>query len=233
MIFGTKEEVQVAAVPANRTAELLAVWKPVLPMLTSADSVLHTGLANVGAILHPVITLLNAARILRGESFDFYTDGVTPEVAEVLAERRCRTPAIAGAYGVKVLSLQEWIAAAYGHQAPTMQEAVGGNPAYLGIKAPATLVHRYLLEDVPTGLIPLLELGEAAGLQLPTLHCLVNLARKTLDGQRWESRARWTPLVWMALARKKFVLIVVGAMPSMPSNSRIAAFGPALEFATA
>jgi opine dehydrogenase len=39
---------------------------------------LETGLANLGAILHPIITLLNASRIERGESFAFYAGGVTP-----------------------------------------------------------------------------------------------------------------------------------------------------------
>ena len=149
-------------------------------------SVLHTGLANVGAILHPVITLHNADRIARGDSFDFYAEGVTSRVASVLAAADAERLSIASAYGVMACSLPDWIAAAYGHHAATIQAAVGGNPAYRGIKAPATLEHRYLLEDVPTGLIPLLELGRTAGLALPTLRSLVNLARIALGSRRWQ-----------------------------------------------
>jgi opine dehydrogenase len=67
-----------------------------------------------------------------------------------------------------------------------MQAAVGGNPAYVGIKAPATLEHRYLLEDVPTGLIPLVALGHAAGVAVPTLRGLVERARAALGGERWQ-----------------------------------------------
>jgi opine dehydrogenase len=233
VVFGTKEVVQVAALPASRTAELLAAWKPILPMLTSAGSVLHTGLANVGAILHPVITLLNADRIARGESFDFYTDGVTPGVAEVLAAADAERLQIARAYGVDVSSLPEWIAAAYGHQAPTMHQAVGGNPAYVGIKAPTTVVHRYLLEDVPTGLIPLLAIGEAAGLHLPTLRGLVNLARKTLGVQRWEGPRTLDALGLAGLGTEEIRAHVEGAPTAIPSNNRIAAFGLAWELATA
>ena len=70
----------------------------------------------------------------------------------------------------------------------TMREAVGGNPAYVGIKAPNTLDHRYLLEDVPTGLIPLIELGEAAGLAVPTLKSLVDTCRITLGGEPWQGQ---------------------------------------------
>ena len=147
---------------------------------------LHTGLANVGAILHPIITLHNAERIARGDSFDFYTEGVTARVASVLAAADAERLSVARAYGAAVDSIPDWIAAAYGHRAGTMQAAVAGNPAYVGIKAPATLAHRYLLEDVPTGLIPLLDLGRAAGLALPTLARLVSLARIALTGQRWQ-----------------------------------------------
>ncbi len=155
-------------------------------MVTGAASVLHTGFANVGAILHPCITLLNAARIARRESFDFYTDGVTAEVAAVLTAADAERLKVARAYGVEVCSIPEWVALAYGHRASTMLAAVGANPSYVGIKAPTTLDHRYLLEDVPTGLVPLVEFGQAAGLALPTLRGLVNVARNTLGGTRWQ-----------------------------------------------
>lgn len=85
-LHGTKADVLAAALPASRTPELLDTCRPLLPMLSAADSVLHTGLTNLGAILHPVITLLNAERIRRGDSFDFYTEGVTPAVAATLAD---------------------------------------------------------------------------------------------------------------------------------------------------
>ncbi len=189
VVYGIKTEVRAAALPATRTAELLAGWRPLLPTLAAAASVLHTGFANVGAILHPVITLLNADRIRRGEPFDFYTEGVTPQVAAVLAAADAERLTAARAYRVAVPSLCGWIAAAYGHQASTVRAAVAGNPAYAGIKAPTTLEHRYLLEDVPTGLIPLVALGRAAGLALPILNGLVQQARAVLGGEPW-SRSR-------------------------------------------
>jgi opine dehydrogenase len=186
VIYGGKSGVLGSALPADRTAELLAAWRPLLPMLAPARSVLHTGLANLGAILHPVITLLNADRIAAGACFDFYTEGVTPRVAAALAAADAERLRIARAYGVSACPLRAWIAASYGHHADTVQAAVGGNPAYVGIKAPVTLAHRYLLEDVPTGLIPLAELGRAAGVECPTLCGLVARARAALGGQPWQ-----------------------------------------------
>ncbi len=194
IIYGTKAELSAAALPAYRTAELVSACRPFLPMLAAAPSVLHTGLANLGAILHPTILLLNAARIERGETFDFYRAGVTQQVADVLAAADEERLHVAHAYGVEVQSLTAWIASAYGHHADGIKAAIGGNPAYVGIKAPATLHHRYLLEDVPTGLIPLIELGHAAGLALPTLRYLVNLGRAKLGGARWQNPRTLTSL---------------------------------------
>jgi opine dehydrogenase len=186
VIYGAKSELRAAALPAARTPQLIAACRPFLPMLVPARSVLHTSLANLGAILHPVITLLNAERIGRGDSFDFYAEGVTPRVAAVLAAADAERLRIAAAYGVSTASLQEWVAAAYGHRADTVLAAVGGNPSYVGIKAPVTFDHRYLMEDVPTGLIPLMELGEAAGVAVPTLRSLVEWARTVLGGEVWQ-----------------------------------------------
>src|SRR5207302_1154871 len=135
---------------------------------------------------HPVITLYNAERIRGGVNFDFYTQGVTPAVAAALTAADAERQRIARAYGVRASCLSAWIAAAYDHHGDNLQAAVGGNPAYVGIKAPATLQHRYLLEDVPTGLIPLIELGTAAGLSLPALDGLLQKARSALGGEAWE-----------------------------------------------
>jgi len=183
VIHGAKADVQAAALPSRRTPELVAAWRPLLQMLSAAPSVLHTGLANLGAILHPAITLLNAERIARGDSFAFYADGVTARVAETLAAADAERLCIAARYGLSLPSLPEWVATAYGHRADSIQQAVGGNPAYAGIKAPNTLEHRYLLEDVPTGLIPLVELGSAAGLRLPVLRGLAERARMARGGK--------------------------------------------------
>jgi len=185
VVFGIKNEVAAAALPAVRTSALLAAFRPLLPMLRPVRSVLHTGFANLGAILHPVITLLNAERIARGDSFDFYAEGVTASVAEVLQAADTERLRIARAYGVTVSSLSAWIGQTYGHHANSVHAAVSGNPAYEGIRAPATVRHRYLLEDVPTGLIPLVELGRAAGLYTPTLEQLIERASRLLGGESW------------------------------------------------
>lgn len=176
-IHGVKRRVPVAALPASRTPLLLSRCLPLLPMLTSAPSVLHTSFENMGAMLHPTITLLNAGRI-EGEpkGFPFYSGGVTPAVAAALAAADAERCAVARAYGVAARTLPEWLADAYGVSEADLRRAVAGNPAYREILAPTGLAHRYLEEDVPTGLVPLAALGAAAGVPCPTLEALITLA---------------------------------------------------------
>jgi opine dehydrogenase len=199
-------------------------------MLRPARSVLHTGLANLGAILHPVITLLNAHRIWRGDSFDFYTEGVTCAVAAVLAAADRERLRIAAAYGVATCSLRNWIASAYGHVADTIQAALVGNPAYVGIKAPASLEHRYLLEDVPTGLIPLIDLGEAAGVACPTLRSLVDRARAVFGGEPWRAPRTLDVLGLEGFGIRAIRTFVERGLAPIPAGILRAGAAPVLRF---
>lgn len=220
VIFGVKSKVLAAALPASRTRNLLAACRPLLPMLARARSVLSTGFTNLGAILHPVITLLNADRIRHAEPFDFYAAGVTEPVASVLAAADAERLRVAAAYGVPRCSLRDWIASAYGHEADTLQAAVAANPAYRGIKAPTTLVHRYLLEDVPTGLIPLIELGRAAGLDCPTLRGLVGRSRAVLGDSTWPHQRTLDALGLAGMSVRQIRLLVEGQLVTVGSKSR-------------
>ena len=84
-IFRRKNAVPLAALPAIRTGHLLEAVCEAYPRFIPAPDVLHTNLDNIGAILHPALSLLNAGWIehTMGE-FQFYVNGATRSVAHVL-----------------------------------------------------------------------------------------------------------------------------------------------------
>ena len=94
-IFRIKEAVPVAALPSNRTAEVLEMIHLPYPQFIDGGNVLQTGLNNMGAIFHPALTLLNSGWIeaTHGD-YQFYIDGVTPSVARVLeaVSKRLKVP---------------------------------------------------------------------------------------------------------------------------------------------
>ncbi len=176
-IFAIKEAVPLAALPATRTARVLEALRSAYPQFIDGISVLHTGLNNMGAIFHPALTLLNAGRIesTRGE-FQFYIDGVTPSVARVLEALDRERVTVAAALGIRARSALEWLKMAYDSTGATLYEAIQNQPGYRGIKAPPTLNHRYIFEEIPMSLVPIAALGQRYGVSVQCVDAIIRLA---------------------------------------------------------
>jgi opine dehydrogenase len=176
-IFGIKESVPLAALPATRTEYVLEMLAPAYPQFINGTSILHTGLNNMGAIFHPALTLLNAARIEStcGE-FQFYIDGVSPSVARVLEVLDRERVTVASALGIRARTALEWLVMAYNATGADLYEAIHNQPGYYGILGPPTLNHRYITEDVPMSLVPIAALGERYGVSVRGMQSIIRLA---------------------------------------------------------
>jgi opine dehydrogenase len=149
-IFRIKEAVPLAALPSSCTPVVLEAIHPAYPQFIDGVNVLNTGLNNMGAIFHPALTLLNAGWIeaTHGD-FQFYIDGVTPAVARVLEVLDRERVTVASSLGIRARTAMDWLQMAYNTQGTDLHEAIHNQPGYLGIRAPSTLNHRYIFEDVP------------------------------------------------------------------------------------
>ena len=174
-ISGIKKRVPLAALPASDTPAVLEVARRLYPQFCPAANVLETGLDNIGAVFHPTTVVLNANRIEAGEDFDFYR-GMTPTVVSLLELIDEERTAVARAYGVNVESAKDWLAKTYeGVTGDTLYERIQSTKAYQGIKAPKTLNMRYITEDIPTGLVPIVSFGQVAGLESPASRAIVDI----------------------------------------------------------
>jgi opine dehydrogenase len=176
-IFRIKEAVPVAALPAKRTPLVLEALQPAYPQYIDGGSVLHTGLNNMGAIFHPALTLLNAGRIesTHGD-YQFYIEGVTPSVARVLEVLDRERVTVAASLGIRGRTALEWLKLAYDAHGEDLNEAIHNQPGYYGIKAPSTLNHRYIFEDVPMSLVPIAALGQHFGVSVRGMDSIIRLA---------------------------------------------------------
>ena len=185
-IFSIKEAVPLAALPATRTSRVLEALAPAYPQFIDGTSVLHTGLNNMGAIFHPALTLLNAGRIeSTGGEFQFYIEGATPSVARVLEALDRERVTVAAALGIRARSGLEWLKMAYDADGSSLHEAIHNQPGYRGIKAPATLKHRYIFEDVPMSLVPIAALGQRYGVSVQAMDAIIRLACITHQTDFW------------------------------------------------
>jgi opine dehydrogenase len=57
-----------------------------------------------------------------------------------------------------------------------LHEAIHNQPGYYGIKAPATLNHRYIFEDVPMSLVPIASLGKRYGVSVRAMESMIQIA---------------------------------------------------------
>ena len=163
-IIGIKGEVFLAGLPSSDTDYILAKVNPVYPCFKKAENVMRTSLENIGAIFHPCVCLFNAATIERQEQFWFYRD-MSEHVAHFIERFDQERLAVGKAYGLELISAKEWIQYAYKDtRGGTLCERMRNNPAYHDIKAPGTIFTRQLTEDIPTGVLPMMELGKAAGI---------------------------------------------------------------------
>ncbi len=176
-IFRRKNTVPVAALPATRTNAMLEVLSEVYPQFVAAPNVLYTSLNNMGAVFHPVLALLNAGWIERTQGdFQFYMDGVTQSTAQMLEVIDRERVTVAAALGVRAQTALEWLAAAYSATGDNLYEAMHDNPGYRGIMAPRSLRHRYIFEDVPFSLVPIVELGRRFGVNVWAMDSMIRLA---------------------------------------------------------
>jgi len=176
-IFRIKEAVPLAALPAVRNEQVLEAIRTVYPQFIDGVNVLNTGLNNMGAIFHPALTLLNAGWIeaTHGD-YQFYIDGVTPSVARVLEALDRERVTVASSLGIRARTATEWLKMAYDTVGEDLHEAIHNQPGYYGIKAPSTLGHRYIFEDVPMSLVPIASLGERFGVSVRGMDSIIRLA---------------------------------------------------------
>lgn len=174
-VTALKQKMDFAGYCQEDYDRIIAVIGEIYPQLQQVKSVLHTGFDNMGAMLHPAPMLLNAGRIECGEDFFYYLDGITPSVADVLEKMDKERLAVAQAYGVDATSIHQWQKKAYSVEGDSFYELFQNNKSYASVKASKTLNDRYITEDVPCGLVPIVELGKLAGIVTPVMESVIEL----------------------------------------------------------
>jgi opine dehydrogenase len=134
-------------------------------------NVLQTSMANTNMVVHCIPMLMNAGRIegTKGD-FRFYFDGMPESVCRAMEAVDRERLAIAKAFGLDLMSTVETIRTQYKVAGDDLHSVILANPAFGGTKpdAPKTLDHRFLTEDTPFSMVPLVELGTLAESKRPS-----------------------------------------------------------------
>ena len=183
----------LAALPATQTNAVLRLIEDVYPGMEPAANVMQTSLQNANPIIHPAVTLTNAARIEQtGGDFLFYEEGVSDATGRLIEALDNERIAIGSKLGIRVLPDPE-LAMRQGYMlAEDYGDAYRTAPGFLGIGAQPQLDHRYLNEDVGYGLVFLSKLGRQVGVETPTIDAVIQVT-SVLMGRDYAGEAVRTP----------------------------------------
>jgi len=181
-VRGVKSWVQLAAFPATNTCRLLERVRHAFPQFVPAQHVLETGLNNPNPIIHTPVYLLNLARIEQGQApaaFDFH-DWMTAGVERVHQAIDAERVTIARRLGLEALSYSDLSRLSYEGRKRRIVETRGSIP-----RSAESLPPRFIIEDVPMGLVPLASLGRLIGIPTPTIDGLISVASAAWGKDFW------------------------------------------------
>lgn len=163
-----RSKVDVATLPKRLGSRGLELCNALFgERFRQVDSLLAVALSNVNPQSHMALALCNFTRMEKGEAWG-QSEHMTASVGRLLEAIDAERLAIAAAFGVTVRTMREHYSLTYGvPDAPlgeTAKMLAQTQPVTLG---PATIDTRYTLEDVPFGLLPLIELGRMANVPVP------------------------------------------------------------------
>ncbi len=182
---GYKHGNWTAAFPANRNTEGMALLRQIYPDLIERQNVFETGMANVNAVFHAPMLMCNSGwcEHTKGD-FMIYWDGCTKSVGNVVTEVDNERMRVGAAAGMDLESCLDILRRWYGPQGAkgdTLQEIMSTNPAYQLDNCPSSLQHRFFLEDVPYGMIPIRDLGKVAGVPTPVTSAVIQIVQTLLQ----------------------------------------------------
>ena len=179
-IHGIKKNLVLATMPTRENPRVLSMIQEAFPQISGGKNVLESSFANTNPIVHPAPSLLNASMIESKHEWLYYYEGITPSIGAFVEDMDRERVQVAKSFGIDVLPIIEWYRVTYGLEASTLTEAVRKNPAYDGIKGQKTLRTRYVLEDIPNGLVPLIELGKMQKIEMPRTEVVARLGQYLL-----------------------------------------------------
>lgn len=168
---------EVAAIPAACGQSVLALCRSLFgERFRLAPNLLTTALSNVNPVAHAAEALPNLTRMERGEPW-FLFECMTPAAARIAEAIDRERLAIARAFGLEVRSLAEHYHLSYHVPRGSVAEIAAAIHARDGAPpGPKTLEHRYVLEDVPYGLVFYETLARLAGVAVPVMSAAITFA---------------------------------------------------------
>lgn len=182
-IIAFKSSVLISAIKSEKNPYIIQrLPECIRQYYIPAKSIIETSLGNIGMILHCAPLILNSGWTeSKNNTYKYYCDGISTSIVGIIEKIDEERILVSEALGYKVESTIEWLKRTYHVKGSNIYECIQNNEVYKTIDAPNSLMHRYILEDVPCGLVPLESTGIELGLPMIYTSMIINLASSLLN----------------------------------------------------
>ena len=170
-----KQGIALACTEASRTGEVIETLKEAFPQLTAGKNVVDTSLNGSNPVVHGPIATFNITRLENGEDYTLFGTALPQKTVEYIEHIDAERCAVAQAVGVEGISVLDILNSFWPDKKTSVYGALKENKAYEATPGPKSLKHRYLDEDLPYGLVPLVRLGDIYGVDTPYLDALIRV----------------------------------------------------------
>ena len=166
-ITGIKESVGFAVSDMKRMREAYERAVRLFPGLKTAENIIDTSANSSNPVIHGPIAAFNITRLENGEDYTLFGTALPEKLIRYIEKADLERCAVIEALGTKATGVLEILNSFWPVKREILRDALKENEAYRDIKGPKTLLHRYIEEDIPYGLVPLSVLGKKLGVPTP------------------------------------------------------------------
>lgn len=177
--FLAGSRISVSALPAGDTARVVARLSemyPALPILP-AQNVLEAAFNNAALSIFPCGSILNTGRIQYSEGeFYMFKEGVTEAVARCIRATYDEMFEISRAFGFSMLTYEDRdFRRRSSIEGTELVAPFDTDSEFAKVRGPTSVPHRYFVENIGYGLVPISELASKAGVSAPLIEALITI----------------------------------------------------------
>jgi opine dehydrogenase len=187
-----KTPVAVAAFPGKYSRQVVEQVRRAYPNTAPLTDILEAALCNCNMLCHPAVSLLNAGAIefaeMNGREHFMYKEVRSPSVARVVGAVDDERRELARALGYQLTPLIDILHSLGFSDEPSIYKGLQ-SPIPTAGADPRGLQPGHISEDIPYLLVPLAELADLVGVDVPVVKYLITIAC-TLNDTDYRSEGR-------------------------------------------
>jgi len=176
-ILFTAKKLYYAPVTQGKLMEIERLFNHMFPVAKNVENPMAVALNNSALLVLPIAPIFNVGAIERlAGDFYLFRDGITHSVGGVMEVIYYEIKGIADKLGFSLTQYRSEDFTKKGSVEAVNFEVEGGDVSfYEKMSGPDKIKHRYLMENIPFGLVPLSELGKLTGVPTPAIDSIIEL----------------------------------------------------------